>query len=160
MTSTDTFNGAKNAFTFYYAYRNAVGQDIGMERAIALDAKMCEMMGTAEGKAIKAQAGIGEIDIAEAASLAMRLIDESVGISSEVLETSAQHIASKVGRCPIYEAAEALGMDGGSIEADCRATLLRYMDTMVKQLNPALSYRLREFRTSADGCCVEELVLG
>ena len=160
MASTDTFNGAKSAFTFFYAYLNTVGQEIGMERAIALDAKMCEMMGAAQGKAMKDQAGIGEMDLAMAASLAVRSIDEALGISSEVIEEGAQRIASKVGRCPVYEAAQALGMDGASIEAMCRASSLRYMDTMVKQLNPHLSYRLREFRPSADGFCVEEVVLG
>jgi len=160
MASADTFNGAKSAFTFFYAYLNAVGQEIGMERAIALDAKMCEMMGAAQGKAMKDQAGIGEMDIATAASLAVRSIDEALGMSSEVIQESAQRIASKVGRCPIYEAAEALGMGSASIEAMCRASALRYMDTMVKQLNPHLSYQLREFRPSADGCCVEEVALG
>jgi hypothetical protein len=160
MASTDAFHGAKSAFTFFHAYLNAVGQEIGMERAIALDAKTCEMMGAAQGKAMKDQAGIGEMDIAIAASLAVRSIDEALGISSEVIQESAQRIASKVGRCPIYEAAEALGMDGASIEAMCRASSLRYMDTMVKQLNPHLSYRLSEFRPSADGCCVEEVALG
>jgi len=159
MASTDTFNGAKNAFTFFYAYLNAVGQEIGMDRAIALDAKMCEMMGAAQGKTMKDQAGLDEIDIAIAASLAVRSIDEALGINSEVIQESAQRIAFKIARCPIYEAAEALGMDGASIEAMCRADALRYMDTMVKQLNPHLSYRLSEFRPSADGYCVEEVVV-
>ena len=160
MASADTFNGAKNAFTFFYAYLNAVAQEIGMERAIALDAKMCEMMGTAQGQAMKDQVGIDEIDLVMAASLAVRSIDEALGISSEVIEEGAQRIASRVGRCPVYEAAQALGMDTAGIEAMCRASALRYMDTMVKQLNPHLSYRLSEFRSSADGYCVEEVVLG
>jgi hypothetical protein len=160
MASADTFNGAKSAFTFYYAYLNAVGQDIGMERAIALDAKMCEMMGAADGRAIKGQAGIDEINLAAASALAGRSIEESVGISSEVIEASNQRVVSKVGRCPLYEAAQELGMDGATIEAECRAGALRYMDAMVKQWNPDLSYRLREFRSSADGYCIEEVVLG
>jgi hypothetical protein len=160
MASTDTLQGAKSAFTFFFAYLNTVGQEIGMERAVALDGKMCEMMGAAQGKAMKAQAGLDEIDIATAASLAVRSIDEGLGLSSERIEDSAQRIASKVGRCPIYEAAQALGMDGATIEGICRASALRYMDTMVKQLNPHLSYRLSEFRSSADGYCVEEVVLG
>jgi hypothetical protein len=83
-----------------------------------------------------------------------------LGISSEVIEESAQRITSKIGRCPLYEAAQELGMDGATIEAICRASALRYMDTMVKQWNPHLSYRLSEFRPSADGCCVEEVALG
>lgn len=160
MASADTFNGAKSAFTFFDAYLNVVGQEIGMERAVALDTAMCEMVGAVQGKAMRDQAGIGEIDLAMAASLAAGFIDEALGISSEVIHENAQRIAFKVGRCPIYEAAETVGMDGATIEALCRASALRYMDTMVKQLNPRVSYRLREFRPSADGYCIEEVVLG
>jgi hypothetical protein len=160
MASSDTFDGAKNAFTFFFAYLNTVGQEIGMDRAIALDTHMCEMMGTAQGQAIKAQAALDEIDLATAASLAGQSIEDGLGISSKVIEASAERIASKVGRCPLYEAAQALGMDGATIEAVCRATALHYMDTMVKQWNPGLSYRLREFRPSADGYCIEQVVLG
>jgi len=160
MATTDTLRGATNAFTFSIAYINTVGQEIGMEKAIALDAEMCATMGAAQGQAIKAQAGLDEIDLATAAALADASIEEGLGIVSEVIEKSTQRIVSRRGRCPIYEAAQMLGMDNKSIEAMCRAAALRYMDTMVKQWNPNLSYRLREFRSSADGHCIEEVVLG
>ena len=160
MATTDTLRGATNAFTFVFAYINTVGQEIGMEKAIALDAEMCAMMGAAQGQAIKAQAGLDEIDLATAAALADASIEEGLGIVSEVIEKSAQRIVSRRGRCPIYEAAQMLGMDNESIEAMCRAGALRYMDTMVKQWNPNFSYRLREFRSSAEGHCIEEVVLG
>lgn len=159
MASLDTLHGATNAYAFFFAYLNTVGQEIGMDRAIALDTGMCEMMGTAQGKAIKAQANFDEIDLATAASLARRSVDEGLGISSEVIEESAQQIILKVDRCPIYEAAQALGMDGATIEAICRASSLRYMDTMVKQWNPHLGYELNEFRSSAGGHCIEAVVL-
>ena len=54
MATEDTFSGAKNAFAYYFAYLNTVGQEIGMERAVALQSKMCEAMGAAQGKMIKA----------------------------------------------------------------------------------------------------------
>ncbi|NIV38626.1 MAG: hypothetical protein GWN58_57180 [Anaerolineae bacterium] len=66
----------------------------------------------------------------------------------------------RVGRCPLYEAAQVLGMDRAAIEVLCRAGAIRYMDAMVKQYNPALSYQLSEFRASADDACVEALTLG
>jgi hypothetical protein len=160
MATTDTLHGATNAFTFYFAYLNGVAQEIGMEQAITLDAQVSEMMGAAQGQAIRDQAGLDDIDLATGAALANAAIEEGLGISSEALEKSAYRIVSRVGRCPIYEAAQAVGMDNESIEAVCRAGALRYMDTMVKQWNPNLSYRLREFRSSADGHCIEEVVVG
>lgn len=159
MAITDVFEGAKNVFTFYFAYLNAVGEEIGMERAIALDAGMGEVMGAAQGQAIKAQVGMDEIDLATAASLASRSIEEGMGISSEVTEESAERIVCATGRCPLYEAHQLLGADDATIEARCRATALPYMDAMVKQWNPQLSYRLKEFRSSPEGPCLEEIVL-
>jgi hypothetical protein len=159
MTSAETLNGAKNAFTFFDAYLSVVAEEIGMERAVALDTKMCEMMGAAQGKAISDETGMGEVDLATAASLAARSIDEGLGISSKVIEASTRQITFAIGRCPLYEAAEALGTESAAIEATCRAGALRYMDSMVKQWNPRITYRLREFRPSAGGHCVEEVVL-
>lgn len=49
MSTTDTLRGATNAFTFFYACLNAVAQEIGMEKAVALDAHVSEMMGAAQG---------------------------------------------------------------------------------------------------------------
>jgi hypothetical protein len=159
MASADTFEGAKNGLIFLFAYLNTVGQDVGMERAIALNTKMCETLGTAQGKAIRAQVGIEEFDAAVAASLARRSIEEALGISSEATQENAQETLYKVGRCPVYEAARALGMEGAAIEASCRAGAIRYMDMMVKQFDPRLSGQLREFRSSAEDSCVEAIIL-
>jgi hypothetical protein len=52
-----------------------------------------------------------------------------------------------------------MGMDVKDIEANCRATSMRFMDAMVKQLNPNLSYELTKFRSTADESCEESLVL-
>ena len=64
-----------------------------------------------------------------------------------------------VGRCPIYEAAQALGMEHEEIETLCRAGSIPYMDALIKQLNPDLDYDLRRFRPSADGSCLEQIVV-
>jgi hypothetical protein len=159
MASVDTFNGAKNAFTYMFAYLNTVGQDIGMERALALDTKMCEAMGVAQGMEIKKQGGTEQVGLQAVTSLTERFLEDGLGISSKLLEEDARKRVFKVGRCPLYEAAEALGMDSASIEGLCRAGAIRYMDTLVKQLNPALSYQLREFRSSAEECCIEGILL-
>jgi hypothetical protein len=53
MALEDTFNGATNAFSLAFAYINTVAQEIGMEQALALDAKTWEAMGAAQGKTMK-----------------------------------------------------------------------------------------------------------
>jgi hypothetical protein len=159
MAIEDVFNGARSAFTFYFAYLNTVAQEIGMERALALHTKMCEAMGAMQGKMMKEQAGIEEFDAKTAYSLT-KSVPESIGISMEVLEESPQKVVIKTGKCPIYEAAQMLGLDAKTIETVCRAGALRFMDTAAKQLNPNLSHQLRKLRTAADDFCEEEIVLG
>jgi hypothetical protein len=159
MANEDTFNGAKNAFTYMFAYLNTVGQDIGMERALALDTKMCEAMGAAQGTALKQLTGKEHASLHAATLLTESFLEDGLGITSEFLEEDASKRLFKVGRCPLYEAAEALGMDSASIEGLCRGGAIQFMDTLVKQLNPAFSYQLREFRSSAEDSCVEGILL-
>ena len=106
----------------------------------------------------KEQAGIEECDAKAATELAETFI-EGLGIGSEVIQESPQEVVSKVGRCPLYEAAQLLGLDAETIEGLCRAGALKFMDAMVKQLNPNLSYQLRKFRSAADDFCEEAIVL-
>ena len=131
-----------------------------MERAVACYTKTSESRGAKVGKMIKEQAGVEELDAKAAASLARNAIEEGYGISSEVIEESPQKVVFNVGRCPTYEAAQEVGLDAETIETLCRAGGRRTMETMVKQLNPNLSYQLRKFRSSADDFCEEEIVLG
>ena len=159
MASGDTFSGAKNAFTYMFAYLNTVGEDTGMNRALALYTKTCEAMGAAQGMAIREQSGIEAISLQAATPLIDRFLEDGLGITSQALEEDAQKRLFKVGRCPLYEAAEALGMDNASIEALCHSGALRFMDTLAKQLNPAFSYQLREFRSSAEDSCMEGMFL-
>ena len=159
MTIKNTFNGAKSGLTFLHAYLNSVADEIGMEQSLALDAKTCQALGTAQGMMIKAQAGVEEVDIKTGEKMLSALIEESFGIISEVADESPNEISCKVGRCPVYESAEMIGMDNKAIEASCRAGAITFMDSVAKQLNPKLSYKLTKFRSSADDCCEESVVM-
>ena len=159
MSIEDTLLGASNAYTFQYALLNAVAREIGMERTAALNTKMCETMGAMQGKMLKEQVDIEEFD-AEVAYSACKKFMEGLGIGAEVMETSPQKIVFKVGRCPVYEAAQMMGLSSEDIECHCSTSSLKFMDAMVKQLNPNLSYHLTRFRSGSDDCCEEEIVLG
>jgi serine/threonine-protein kinase len=91
-----------------------------------------------------------------------RLLAELIrplGFKPEVLEASPNRVLLKPGRCPIYEAGRALGMEHSAIEAWCRTRPLRLTDQAVKELNPRLRYRLLQFREGPDDSCVEEILL-
>jgi hypothetical protein len=161
MSTKDTFNSAKISYTDFFAYINTVVQEIGMDRVLALMTKSDEARGVKVGKMIKEQAGGKEFDVKEAARTVINMAKEIGGID-DVLEKSPQRVVTRTrfGNCPLYEAAKEVGLDDNTIETLCRAGSLRFLDTMVKQLNPNLSYRLRKFRSVDDGGCVEEIVLG
>ena len=159
MTTQDTFNGAKSGLTFMRAYVNTVAQEIGVEKALTLDTKVSEALGAMNGKMIKEQLGDREIGVKEASQVLLNVIEKGYGIQSDVVDESPDKIACKIGKCPVFESAQALGMDVKDIEATCRASAIIFMDSIAKQLNPNLSYQLTKFRSTADECCEETIVL-
>lgn len=158
MATEDVFRGAKTALTFFNAYQTTVAQEIGMERAIALQTKMCQSMGARQGKMMKEQSGIKVFDAKAAWSLVKSLKD-NLGESYEILQESPQRVVIRNGTCPIYEAARTLGIDAQTIETSCRAGPMTLMDALVKQLNPNLNLLVTKFRSTPDGFCDEEIVL-
>ncbi len=155
MAGEDAFDGAKAAFSSYFAFFKTVAQEIGMERTLALGKKTVETMAAMQANKMKEETGIKEFDAKTASSLVWT-IPQTLGITREVVEESPQRVMFKVGRCPIYEAAQTLGLDP---ESACHANPLIHMDALVKQLNPNLSYRLLKYRTAPDDFCEEEIVL-
>jgi len=159
MAGKDAFTGAKTALLAFDAYVNTVAQEIGMERAVSLMTKAFENMGVMQGQMMKQQAGIKEYDAQTAWSL-LKTTPEDLGIKFQVIEQSPKKVVVKAGKCPIYEAAQTLGLDGKTIETMCNASTNRFDEMLVKQLNPGLSFRLRKFRSAPDDFCEEEVVLG
>lgn len=158
MAVEGTFNGAKTALTFYGAYLNTVAQEIGMERALALHSKTLETLGTVQGKMIKDQAGIGDVDARAAYSL-VKGVPESFGIVLEVLEEGPATVRFRCRQCSAYEGWQMAGLDDKTRETMCRAGSLRLMDAAVKQLDPRLTYQLAKYRSRPDDFCEEQIVL-
>lgn len=155
MSVQDTFIGAKSGLAFLFAYQETVAREIGMEQAMALNRRMVEAMGTAHGQQLREQLEVDEISPELAASVVGRFLKQALGIRSEVVDSSGKKAAIEPDRCPIYEAAQALGMEHAAIEDLCRNGSIPYMDAIVKQLNSNLKYELSRFRPSADASCIE-----
>ena len=157
MGIEDTYSGATAAMTFFNAYIYTVAEEIGIDRAMSLFNKMSETMGTMQGKMMKEQAGFVEIDT-KAAWSAVKTYPESLGIKTEVVEESPQEVVVRLGKCPIYSAAQRMGLDARTIETMCINFSARLMDAVIKQFDPNLSYQLRKFRLEADDFCKEAIV--
>ena len=159
MAIEDTYNGATAVMTFEIAYIKTVAEEIGMDKALGLLTKMCESMGTIQGKILKEKAGAEELDVKAAWSL-VKSVPAGIGIGAEVIKESQQEIVIKAGRCPFYSAGQMLGLDNQTMETMCRKGSARLMDTMTKELNPNLRYELRKFRSGADDFCEEAIIKG
>lgn len=156
MATGSAFDSAKTVMMILDAYVNAVGQEIGKERAVGIMTKMADNLGAKQGKMLKEKSGNKQFDAKAAASL-LNTIPQGFGMSMKMIEATPTRAVAKVSRCPVYEAALACGMDAASIEAMCHASSIRMMDAAVKQLNPSLSMRVKKFRSSADDFCEEEV---
>jgi hypothetical protein len=159
MAIEDTYNGATAAMTFMNAYIKMVAEEIGMDKALGLLTKMCESMGTMQGKILKEKAGAEEFDVKAAWSL-VKSVPVGIGIGAEVIKESQQEIVIKAGRCPLYSSGQMLGFDNQTMETMCRKGSARLMDAMTKELNPNLRYELRKFRPGADDFCEEAIIQG
>ena len=90
----------------------------------------------------------------------MNTIDESLGVSAKVTEESPNRVVFMNGRYPIYDVAYELGIDNKTIETMSRSGSVRFLDEMVKQLDPNLTVRLINHRSKPDGFCEHEIVMG
>lgn len=79
-----------------------------------------------------------------------------LGIVTENLEESLEKMSYKINKCPIYEAAKLMGLDP---EILCRHSAVPFMDTIVQQIDPNLSYELEKYRLGPDDYCQESIVL-
>jgi len=154
MASEEAFNAARDLIAMSLTYLRAVGEEIGMERALDIAAKSAERTGVQWAQRVK-EAGLRGDD-ARAAGWAATKIFTAWGLESKPLEVSPQKIVAENGRCPVYDACVMVGMDPKSY---CRVST-RAADAMFKQINPNLSQQCLKFRSSAYDTCIEAIVMG
>lgn len=157
--ATDKFKGATMAYTNYYSFIKTLIGEFGKEKTFALMTKSDEERGICVGKAVKSEAGEKAFDIHETLITIVNMANEIGGIDVIVDETEDRAATvTKMGDCPVYEAAKAAGMDDQMIEAMCRASACVFLDNVVRQLNPELTYKVSKFRDAGCGGCLEEIV--
>jgi len=141
MASIEAFNAAKNMASMYGAFFKTVAQEIGMERALALQSKAYETFGPELAEMFK------EPDLKKVASK----IQEMYTSSGTVAETNVEptKIVSKVLKCPWYEGLQAAGLSHEEIMAWCQ-------HSGEGEILPNVTSTVR-FRSSADDFCIEEI---
>lgn len=159
MATNEVFTGVDRGLWFYYSFFNTVSRELGIERALALQAKATENLMGQRGQTAQGKPGIQKLDAKTAGSLIKTRI-ESLGFVLETVEESPQRVKFKCTLCPMYAAARAMGTDDRAIEAICRASAIKMVDANVKRLNPDLTFKVTKFRSSPNDYCLEEIVQG
>lgn len=159
MERTEAFKGAMTAYVDYYTYIRTLIDGLGTEETFAFMTKADLKRGSDVGRKIKEEAEGKEFSISEALHTIIDMA-KGIGATDTILEDTDHRGATvtNFGDCPIYEAAKETGMEDSMIEAMCRAGACVFLDSVVKQLNPKLVYRVSEFRSEEHGGCVEEIV--
>jgi len=86
-----------------------VAQEIGMDRALSIQIKASERLGSQQGKMMREQSGAQEYN----AQTAWRLISKvpiGLGMGFEIEEDSPNKVIVKCGKCSVLEAARSLGI--------------------------------------------------
>lgn len=155
----DVRNGATVAYTAYFSYVKTLINELGKEKALAYMTQSDTARGTKAGAEIKAATGGKDFSVRETMDT---IVDMAKGIGGidEILEVTDDHAKTKTafGKCPVYEAGKAVGLEDEEIETLCRASSLPFLDSVVKQLNPNLCYLVTEFRSEKYQGCIEEIV--
>lgn len=159
MSVQDVFDGAKVAYTAYFSYVNTVMKEFGKEKALELMTKSDTARGIKAGAEIREGAGGKDFTVCETLDTIVEMA-KGIGGIDDILEREEDYAktVTGLGKCPVYEAGKANGMDDEMIEALCRASSLAFLNNVVQQLNPGLCYEVSAFRSEEAGGCVEEIV--
>lgn len=158
MSEKDVFEGAKVAYIAYFSYVKVLMDKYGTEEALKLMTKSDTIRGISAGADIKAEAGGRDFTVKETMDTIVEMAKGIGGIDTvlEVSEDRARTV-TELGKCPVYEAGRAVGMEDELIEKLCRASSLAFLNSVVQQLNPELGYYVTEFRSETYQGCVEEI---
>ncbi len=149
------YKSAKTSHIAFASYLAKIAQQIGLEPALKTLSSTYEDMASYQGLKFKNHSEIKNFDAKNAYPL-LKSIAERFGMDYEIMHLETSKVAIKITRCPIYEASKVAGLDP---EKFCRCGAIKYMNTLVKKLNPKLEYTLDKFRSSKDDYCEENLVL-
>ena len=159
MNEEQVFIATRKVFALYAAFFKAVAQEIGMEKALALHASAHEEQGMASAKLIRDKVGDAPLDIQKLGSI-LQQSNLSIGIQSELAQTTASSALFKNSQCPIYDGYRMGGLNDETAEELCQIGAAAKLGTMLKQIDPRITYRLKHYRLKSDEVCEEEIAYG
>ncbi len=154
-----TLQGATTGLVFSGAYEQKMVEEFGQERAAELLEEAMQYVAKSQAAMVKEKTGMQDFDLEAIHSIVPNLMEENMGIVFEPIERTPTRIMYKIGRCPIFESSQMLGMEPAAIRPRCIATALVFMNALLKELNPNAGAQLNSFRQTASDYCLESFVV-
>ncbi len=152
MSKKDSFNAFKQAMSIYAGFFKDVVQEVGLERAIALNAKQGKAMGAELAGMIKDELGRKKLNCAVLEHVMAKAV-LNLGMTSE-FETKGRTLKVKHTHCPLYEGWLGGGLDHQTIETMCQQMSASEYDE-IKKAFPQFRGCVK-VRSTAGEPCFEE----
>jgi len=140
----------------YGLFFKTVAQEIGMERALAIHAKLGEPFGIQIGEAFKQKFGNKKPDT-ESLKAIFQPIYTSFGAYTRITyeyKVTPKTLSIVIAKCPLYEGFKAAGLDHETIGKMCKA-MIKVELSQVRSLYPKIEGSA-QFKDSLGGPCIEK----
>jgi len=155
MASEDAFNTWVGSMNMYGALFKLVVKEIGLDKALKLNAAVGGLYGDQMGKALKEQLAGKKFNIKNLNKVLTPMFI-GWGVSPEIKESS-KSITLRMDKCPQYEGFKMAGLDDKTIEKMC-STMVKAECDAINKYYPGLEGRVK-FRESPKDACIEEFII-
>jgi hypothetical protein len=156
MVDEQVYSAARKVYALYGAFFKAVALELGTERALVLHEQAHQEQGIASAVLLGEKLGDEPPDLRTLGAV-LQGSNLSIGIESQLSHADASSVVFSNSRCPMYDGYRLGGLDDETAEALCQRGAPAKLGTMLRQLDPGISYRLSHYRSNPEQPCEEEV---
>jgi hypothetical protein len=157
MNNEDVYQATKKVFAAYAGFFHEVVKEIGLERALALHQAAQERIGLTTARVLWSP-GREKLELG-CLQKTLLASNRSIGIDSELAETTATSAVLRNARCPMFDGYWMGGLDDRTARLLCeRGTAARLAATL-HELNPRVAHQVTHYRSNPEDACLEEIAL-
>lgn len=155
MTKEDAFNAWVGSMNMYGAFFALVAKEVGMEKALKMNAAASEPFGDQMGKALKEELAGKKLNT-KALNKVMSSMSAGWGMEPEI-KVGPKSVTLRIDKCPQYEGLKMAGLDDKTIEKMC-STMSKTEYDAINKYYPELEGKIK-FRKSPKDACIEEIAI-
>jgi hypothetical protein len=157
MESEEIYFATRKVFATYAAFFVEVASTVGIEKALTLHERVHERLGMGLAQLLSGPCH----PQCELETLRELLVqnNRSLGMTSEVLESTPDLAVIKNDRCPMFDGYWMGGADEQTARLLCEHGCTVKLSTALGAMNPHIEHRVASYRASSEDACLEEIRL-